>query len=56
MKKVELIKKISRELLENDMLDINNYSGNTDKLLKDVEKIITDNLADYVMVTGSVLE
>ena len=56
MTKKELAAKIAQELLANDMLDENNYSYDTVNLLDEVREIIIKNLADYVIISGIVLD
>ncbi len=56
MSRKELVSRIANELFMNDMLDENNYSFDTEKMLKDVEGIIIRNLMDYIIISGTVLD
>jgi len=55
MTRAELIDRITKELFENDMLNEADYNFNTDTLLNDVRQAITKSLADYVILSGTVL-
>ena len=46
---------IANELLDNEILDENNFSHDTDALLQCVSGIILAHLKDYVIVSGNVL-
>lgn len=46
---------IANELLDNEILDENNFLNDTDTLLQCVSGIILAHLKDYVIVSGDVL-
>lgn len=45
---------IARDLLDNNILDENNFSHDTNTLLDCVEKIILEHLKDYSLLSGTV--
>lgn len=45
---------IARELLDNGILDENNFSHDTGSLLSCVQKIILEHLKDYSLLSGKV--
>jgi len=46
---------IANELLENEILDENNFSHDTGMLLQCVSGIILAHLKDYVILSGDIL-
>ncbi len=46
---------IAEDLLEQDALDLNNFSNDTNALLEFVQKIILNHLKDYLIVSGCLL-
>lgn len=46
---------IANELLDNKILDENNFSYDTDALLQYVSGIILAHLKDYVILSGDIL-
>lgn len=45
---------IARELLDNELLDINNFSYDTAAILKYVQNIILEHLKDYSLLSGTI--
>ena len=56
MDKNKLAEKIATDLLDNDMLDLNNFSNDTARLLECVQKTIYDDLSDFLIISGKVIE
>lgn len=54
MNRYHIAMEIARDLLDNDILDQNNFSFDTDALLQFTVKIILDRLKDYMIVSGTV--
>lgn len=52
MNKKEILKKIVQELLDEDLLDVNNFT-NVESCFQEVEKILEKNLEDYSLVLTS---
>lgn len=46
---------IARDLLDNDILDENNFSFDADALLQCVSEIVLEHLKDYLIISGNVL-
>lgn len=46
---------IAGDLLDNDILDENNFSHDADALPKCVSDIILERLEDYLIISGNVL-
>ena len=46
--------KIARELLDNDVLDENNFSYDTAAILEYVQNIILEHLKDYSLLSGTI--
>ena len=55
MNRTDIAKAIAEDLLNNDVLDENNFSYDTDALLDYVQKTVLEHLKDYVIIFGSVL-
>lgn len=55
MERDNIAMSIAEELLDNDILDENNFSFDTDALLQCVSKIILEHLKDYLIISGNVL-
>lgn len=49
-----IAKDIAAELLDNEALDENNFSHDTDAILKYVQAVILDHLKDYSLLSGTV--
>lgn len=46
---------IATELLDNDVLDLNNFECDADSLLCFVQETILNHLKDYLIVAGALL-
>lgn len=46
---------IATELLDNDVLDLNNFGYDADSLLSFVQRIILSHLKDYLIISGELL-
>lgn len=46
---------IATELLDNDVLDLNNFGCDVDSLLIFVQGIILSHLKDYLIISGTLL-
>ncbi len=46
---------IAEDLMEQDALDLNNFSNDTDALLNFVQETILNHLKDYLIVSGCLL-
>lgn len=46
---------IATELLDNDVLDLNNFGYDADSLLIFVQEIILSHLKDYLIISGALL-
>ncbi len=46
---------IAEDLLDQDALDLNNFSNDTNALLDFVQEIILNHLKDYLIVSGCLL-
>ena len=55
MNRTEKAEAIAEDLLNNDTLDENNFSYDTDALLDYVQKTVLEHFKDYVIISGSVL-
>jgi len=49
-----LAMEIARELLDNDILDENNFSYDTAAILEYVQNIILEHLKDYSLLSGTI--
>ena len=56
MNKKEIATKIAETMLYDGMLDENNYNDATVALLEDVQSIILEQLENYIIIIGTVLE
>lgn len=52
MNRNDIAKSIAEDLLNNDVLDENNFSYDTDALLNYVQKIILEHIKDYSLLSG----
>ena len=52
MDKNKLAEKIATDLLDNDMLDLNNFGNDTTRLLECVQSTIYDDLSDFLIISG----
>lgn len=55
MNKTDIAKSIAVNLLDFDMLDLHNFSGDTEALLECTKEIILEQLENYVIVSGTLL-
>ena len=51
----DIAMQIANELLDNEILDENNFSKDTDTLVQCVSGIILAHLKDYVILSGDIL-
>ncbi len=49
-----LAMEIARELLDNDILDENNFSYDTAAILEYIRNIILEHLKDYSLLSGTI--
>lgn len=54
MNRKDIAKEITKALLDNDVLDENNFSYDTDALLDYVQKVILEHIKDYSLLSGTV--
>ena len=54
MNRTDIAKAIAADLLDNDVLDENNFSYDTAAILEYVQYIILDHLKDYSLLSGTV--
>lgn len=54
MNRTDIAKAIAADLLDNDVLDENNFSYDTATILEYVQNIILDHLKDYSLLSGTV--
>ena len=54
MNRTDIAKAIAEDLLNNDVLDKNNFSYDTAVILEYVQNIILDHLKDYSLLSGIV--
>lgn len=55
MDRQEIARNIAKDLLDNDVLDINNFLDDTGALLKCVQEIILKHLRDFIILSGKIL-
>ena len=53
MNRTDIAKAIAADLLENDVLDENNFSYDTAAILEYVQDIILDHLKNYSLLSGT---
>lgn len=53
MNRTDIAKAIAADLLENDVLDENNFSYDTAAILEYVQNIILDHLKNYSLLSGT---
>lgn len=46
---------IAQDLMDNDVLDEDNFSFDEDELLEFTSKFILDGLKDYIIISGTIL-
>ena len=51
----ELVQRIAEKLLQDDVLDINNFEDTT-QLLKRVQNAIFDELRDFILISGQLID
>lgn len=56
MTREEVAERIARELLNNDVLDINNYSNDTQAAVDDAQLIVLEVLQDYILIKGTIIK
>lgn len=54
MNRNSIAKAIAEDLLNNEVLDENNFNYDTDALLNYVQKIILEHIKDYSLLSGTV--
>lgn len=54
MNRTDIAKAIAEDLLNNDVLDENNFSYDTTAILEYVQNIILEHLKDYCLLSGTV--
>ncbi len=55
MNRNDIAKAIAADLLDNDVLDENNFSYDTAAILEYVQNIISEHLKDYSLLSGTIL-
>ena len=55
MNRTDIAKAIAEDLLDNDVLDENNFSYDTAAILEYVQNIILEHLKDYSLLSGTIL-
>ncbi len=53
--RTDLALAIAKDLLDQDTIDLNNFSNDTNTLLDFVQEIILEHLKDYLIVSGYLL-
>ena len=54
MNRTDIAKAIAEDLLNNDVLDENNFSYDTDALLDYVQNIVLEHIKEYSLLSGRV--
>lgn len=54
MNRADITKAIAADLLDNDVLDENNFSYDTAAILEYVQNIILEHLKDYSLLSGTI--
>lgn len=54
MNRTDIAKAIAEDLLNNDVLDENNFSYDTDALLDYVQNIVLEHIKEYSLLSGTV--
>lgn len=54
MSRTDIAKAIAEDLLNNDVLDENNFSYDTAVILEYVQNIILEHLKDYSLLSGAI--
>lgn len=54
MNRNDIAKAIAADLLDNDVLDENNFSYDTAAILEYVQNIILEHLMDYSLLSGTI--
>ena len=54
MNRTDIAKAIAEDLLNNDVLDENNFSYDTDALLDYVQNIVLEYIKEYSLLSGTV--
>ena len=54
MNRNDIAKAIAADLLDNDVLDENNFSYDTATILEYVQNIILEHLKDYSLLSGTI--
>lgn len=53
--RTDIAYQIATELLDNDVLNLNNFGYDADSLLIFVQEIILSHLKDYLIISGALL-
>lgn len=56
MKKIELVERIYLELLNNDIIDLQNWGNSETYAREDVTNIIFNILKEYLIIEGNLLD
>ncbi len=54
MNRIDIAKAIAEDLLNNDLLDENNFSYDTATILGYVQNIILEHIKDYSLLSGTI--
>jgi hypothetical protein len=54
-KRNEIAMAIAQKMLDEELLELNNFSHDTDAILQCVSSMILKHLEDYILVIGTVL-
>lgn len=54
MNRTDIAKSIAKDLLNNDILDENNFSYDTAAILEYVQNIILEHIKDYFLLSGTI--
>lgn len=55
MNRNKIAERIAEEMLDMEILDLQNYSGDEAAIMEDVQDIILKHLKDYHIVSGEIL-
>ncbi len=55
MKREDIAKRIAEELLNDNVLDEQNFNYDTDAILEYVQNVVIDHLKDFMLVQGNIL-
>lgn len=54
MNRTDIAKAIAADLLDNDVLDKNNFSYGTAAILEYVQNVVLEHLKDYYLLSGTI--